>query len=256
MPPPTITRYADEPANARAFERALETVADAFTIDDPATFLTRRRDGGRHFLPALICSIRQEVPMELFVLGDFDCVAFLHDEPPADRRPPEGTGPATVAGEVNVDPRSDAVVAAHRDGSAPALVAAGVSRGDAALLQLAAPDRLSALHCVLTGLPDMVRRYVAARAGGAPVWHFDFLAVRPDRHGGGLGTQMLLHLTALADARGAQMYLEASTPASRRLYLRHDFADFDSLLLPTADTDWEGRELRFYAMGRLPRTGT
>jgi GNAT superfamily N-acetyltransferase len=45
------------------------------------------------------------------------------------------------------------------------------------------------------------------------------------RQGAGLGTAMLRHRLARADADGLAAYLEASSPRSRALYLRHGFAD-------------------------------
>ncbi|MGW0199279.1 GNAT family N-acetyltransferase [Nonomuraea sp. NPDC003201] len=45
------------------------------------------------------------------------------------------------------------------------------------------------------------------------------------RQGAGLGTAMLRHRLERADADGLAAYLEASSPRSRDLYLRHGFED-------------------------------
>jgi GNAT superfamily N-acetyltransferase len=45
------------------------------------------------------------------------------------------------------------------------------------------------------------------------------------RQGAGLGSALLRHRLARADADGLPAYLEASSPRSRALYLRHGFED-------------------------------
>ncbi|MFI7635973.1 GNAT family N-acetyltransferase [Nonomuraea sp. NPDC049400] len=45
------------------------------------------------------------------------------------------------------------------------------------------------------------------------------------RQGAGLGSAMLRHRLERADAEGLAAYLEASSPRSRALYLRHGFED-------------------------------
>lgn len=51
------------------------------------------------------------------------------------------------------------------------------------------------------------------------------LGVRPDRQCGGLGSTLLRHRLSQADAERLPAYLEASSPRSRGLYLRHGFED-------------------------------
>lgn len=46
------------------------------------------------------------------------------------------------------------------------------------------------------------------------------------RQGTGLGSAMLRHRLARADADGLPVYLEASSPRSRTFYQRHGFEDF------------------------------
>lgn len=63
--------------------------------------------------------------------------------------------------------------------------------------------------------------------------HLAFLVVHPELQGNGIGSRLLqLHLETL-DRAGRPSYLEATSPASRKLYLRHGFADLgEPLALP------------------------
>ena len=56
-----------------------------------------------------------------------------------------------------------------------------------------------------------------------PHHHLTVLAVRPDRQGRGLGSALLRHYHALLDEQRMPAYLEASSPRSRDLYLRHGY---------------------------------
>lgn len=51
------------------------------------------------------------------------------------------------------------------------------------------------------------------------------MGVASGRQGAGLGSAMLRHRLARADADGLPAYLEASTPRSRAFYQRHGFTD-------------------------------
>lgn len=51
------------------------------------------------------------------------------------------------------------------------------------------------------------------------------MGVARGRQGSGLGSLLLRHGLARADADGLAVYLEASSPRSRALYLRHGFTD-------------------------------
>ncbi|GAA1565126.1 hypothetical protein GCM10009804_22300 [Kribbella hippodromi] len=51
------------------------------------------------------------------------------------------------------------------------------------------------------------------------------MGVAPAHRGTGLGSAMLRHRLAWADSLGLGTYLEASSPRSRALYLRHGFHD-------------------------------
>jgi len=56
-----------------------------------------------------------------------------------------------------------------------------------------------------------------------PHHHLAFLAVRPECQGSGLGSALLRHHHARLDHAGIPAYLEASSPGSRDLYLRHGY---------------------------------
>jgi GNAT superfamily N-acetyltransferase len=56
-----------------------------------------------------------------------------------------------------------------------------------------------------------------------PHHHLALLAVHPGRQGAGLGTALLEHHHPRLDEAGLPAYLEASTPRSRDLYLRHGY---------------------------------
>ena len=56
--------------------------------------------------------------------------------------------------------------------------------------------------------------------------HLAILAVRPDRQGHGTGTALLGAHHAVLDEQGTAAYLEASDERTRRIYLRHGYADY------------------------------
>jgi GNAT superfamily N-acetyltransferase len=79
-----------------------------------------------------------------------------------------------------------------------------------------------------------------------PHQHLAILAVRPGRQGHGIGTTLLTARHATLDAEGIPAFLEASSPDSRRLYLRHGYADYGPRIdLPDGPT--------LYPMWRRPR---
>ncbi|WP_335989259.1 GNAT family N-acetyltransferase [Glycomyces sp. MUSA5-2] len=58
-----------------------------------------------------------------------------------------------------------------------------------------------------------------------PHLYLAVMGVVPASQGRGIGSALLRHGLALADRDGLPAYLEASSPGSRSLYLRHGFAD-------------------------------
>ena len=59
-----------------------------------------------------------------------------------------------------------------------------------------------------------------------PHQHLAILAVRPGQQGHGTGTALLAARHAALDAEGIPAFLQASSPDSRRLYLRHGYIDY------------------------------
>lgn len=76
--------------------------------------------------------------------------------------------------------------------------------------------------------------------------HLAILAVTPARQGRGIGTAMLRTHHAVLDQAGTTGYLEASDEQTRRIYLKHGYADAGSPIeLPDGP--------RMYPMARPPR---
>jgi GNAT superfamily N-acetyltransferase len=65
-----------------------------------------------------------------------------------------------------------------------------------------------------------------------------FLGVRPQWQGSGHGSTLLRALLDRADRSGTPVYLEATSPENRRLYLRHGFRDVGELTLAGAPPLW------------------
>ncbi|MET8144918.1 GNAT family N-acetyltransferase [Sphaerisporangium sp. NPDC005288] len=81
-----------------------------------------------------------------------------------------------------------------------------------------------------------------------PHHYLAFIALVPGRTGRGLGSLLLREHHRLLDAEGMPAYLEASSEASRRLYLRHGYADLpEPLRLPDGPL--------MYPMWRAPSPG-
>lgn len=66
----------------------------------------------------------------------------------------------------------------------------------------------------------------------APHHYLNFIAVRPELQGKGLGTALLRHKITDLDAIGMPAYLEASSPRSVSLYAREGFVQRGSFNLP------------------------
>jgi GNAT superfamily N-acetyltransferase len=72
-----------------------------------------------------------------------------------------------------------------------------------------------------------------------PHHYLGFLAVRDHLRGRGLGGQLLDAHHAALDAQGLPAYLEASSEASRRLYLRHGYTELNGpVFLPGGPPVW------------------
>jgi GNAT superfamily N-acetyltransferase len=55
--------------------------------------------------------------------------------------------------------------------------------------------------------------------------HLAILAVRPDQQGKGIGTALLAARHQVLDVAQLPAYLEASSPETRQVYLRHGYTD-------------------------------
>jgi GNAT superfamily N-acetyltransferase len=83
---------------------------------------------------------------------------------------------------------------------------------------------------------------------GFPHHHLAILAVRPDRQGQGTGTALLHAHHAALDRDGLPAYLEASSLDTRRIYPRHGYLDYGTVIqLPDGGP-------RMYPMMRQPDT--
>jgi ribosomal protein S18 acetylase RimI-like enzyme len=65
-----------------------------------------------------------------------------------------------------------------------------------------------------------------------PHWYLWLLGVDPQRQGEGLGSRLLAEALERCDRDRVPAYLQATTPRSRALYLRHGFEDHGELRLP------------------------
>ena len=93
------------------------------------------------------------------------------------------------------------------------------------------PDGYSARLAAITGsLIDRFESFDAALEGrypaAVPHQHLAILAVRPGRQGHRTGTTLLAARHATLDTEGIPAFLQASSPDSRRLYLRHGYTDY------------------------------
>jgi ribosomal protein S18 acetylase RimI-like enzyme len=71
-----------------------------------------------------------------------------------------------------------------------------------------------------------------------PSHYLWFLAVRPAAQGLGVGSAMLSSTLADCDRNGTPAYLEATSPANRRLYERHGFVVLDEIAVADSPPIW------------------
>ena len=65
-----------------------------------------------------------------------------------------------------------------------------------------------------------------------PHWYLDYIGVEPAGQGRGLGSKLLAPMLARCDVERRGAYLNAGSPRSRDLYLRHGFVVRSELRLP------------------------
>ncbi|MEU8635984.1 GNAT family N-acetyltransferase [Amycolatopsis sp. NPDC048633] len=79
---------------------------------------------------------------------------------------------------------------------------------------------------------DVLLGTMAGLEPPGPLWHAQFVGVRPGHQGRGVGGRLLRHGLDRADAEGVPTYLEASSPGSTRLYRRLGFRDHGPAFRP------------------------
>ena len=71
-----------------------------------------------------------------------------------------------------------------------------------------------------------------------PCYYLQWMGVVPEHRGRGLGSRLLTSMLARCDAIDQPAYLEATSPANRRLYGRHGFETVAAIALPAGPTLW------------------
>jgi GNAT superfamily N-acetyltransferase len=69
-------------------------------------------------------------------------------------------------------------------------------------------------------------------------WYLPLTGVDPVAQGRGLGSALLRHALKTCDSEGLPAYLEATSPRSRNLYLRHGFKDVETIQAGTSPPLW------------------
>jgi ribosomal protein S18 acetylase RimI-like enzyme len=92
------------------------------------------------------------------------------------------------------------------------------------------PEQEPLIELIQQAIPEADQENVFAMLGKMgeyhpqePLWYLPVIGVDPVRQGMGLGSALLSHVLAECDREGKPAYLEASSPRSRDLYLRHGF---------------------------------
>lgn len=80
-----------------------------------------------------------------------------------------------------------------------------------------------------------------------PHYYLFLLGTTPERQGQGLGSTLMKPVLDKCDRDGVPAYLEATSEANKRLYLRHGFEVTDEIQVPDGPTLW--------CMWRTPRPG-
>ncbi|MFC3997626.1 GNAT family N-acetyltransferase [Nocardiopsis sediminis] len=134
--------------------------------------------------------------------------------------------------------RPQDVDVARRDGSDEILgVAVWRSPAGGGPLLRAVPALLRAAAVLGPGSLLALARYdlaVRPHLPPPPYWHLVDIGVSATARGEGVGTALLNHRLGVIDARGEAVFLEATTPESRRLYERSGFQACGALTGVTA----------------------
>ena len=77
-----------------------------------------------------------------------------------------------------------------------------------------------------------------SQAPEEPHYHLQFLGVRPERQGEGLGAALMTPVLERCDRDGVPAYLEATSDRNRVLYERHGFRAHGAIPLPDGPALW------------------
>jgi ribosomal protein S18 acetylase RimI-like enzyme len=77
-----------------------------------------------------------------------------------------------------------------------------------------------------------------AHAPQTPHYHLQFLGVRPERQGGGIGGALMAPVLERCDRDGATAYLEATSDRNRAMYERHGYRADGDIPLPDGPALW------------------
>jgi len=146
--------------------------------------------------------------------------------------------------------RREALLRRHFAASIPLYAASGsiwVSEAPAGAALWVAPGQYPfRLREELRVLPDLLAvfgRWPRRGIGGLralerrhphhpPHWYLDYVGVEPERQGRGAGSALLAPMLARCDMEGRGAYLNAGSPRSRDLYMRHGFEARAEFRLP------------------------
>jgi ribosomal protein S18 acetylase RimI-like enzyme len=99
-------------------------------------------------------------------------------------------------------------------------------------------ERLAAVAGVDAGRLFEIVELLHAHAPQEPHHHLQFLGVRPDRQGLGLGGALMAPGLERCDREVAAAYLEATSDRNRALYERHGFRAHGSIPIPGGPALW------------------
>jgi GNAT superfamily N-acetyltransferase len=68
-----------------------------------------------------------------------------------------------------------------------------------------------------------ISKLIDAHHPDGSFWFLQFMGVEPERQGHGIGSALLVKVLERCDREGVSAYLDATSPANKRLYERHGF---------------------------------
>ncbi|WP_440102920.1 GNAT family N-acetyltransferase [Streptosporangium sp. H16] len=122
-------------------------------------------------------------------------------------------------------PAAEAYLAGHREGASIWLILAAGRTPHEEHPDASGAGRETAFGEDGARLTALGRALASRHPDREPHLYLPCMGVVSERQGTGLGSAMLRHRLERADADGLAAYLEASSPRSHALYLRHGFED-------------------------------